>query len=110
MFSAFIGIDWSGARGARQPGIQIAMARPGRATPETLLADDGRHWGREGVRDRLVAEAAAAGGPVLAGIDFAFAHPFHDEGAYYPGLAASPADAPALWRMVEAICGDDLHL
>ena len=111
MFSAFIGIDWSGAKGARQPGIQLAMARPGNDAPDTWLADGGRHWGRDEVRDRLLAEASAANGaPVLVGIDFAFAHPFHDEGAYYPGLAASPADAPALWQMVETVCAGDLHL
>ena len=111
MFSAFIGIDWSGAKGARQPGIQLAVARPGNDAPDTWLADGGRHWGRDEVRDRLLAEASAANGaPVLVGIDFAFAHPFHDEGAYYPGLAASPADAPALWQMVETVCAGDLHL
>ena len=111
MFSAFIGIDWSGAKGARQPGIQLAMARPGNDAPDTWLADGGRHWGRDEVRDRLLAEVSAANGaPVLVGIDFAFAHPFHDEGAYYPGLAASPADAPALWQMVETVCAGDLHL
>ena len=111
MFSAFIGIDWSGARGPRQPGIQLAMARPGQGVPDTWLAEDGRHWGRDDVRDRLLAEASAGNGaPVLVGIDFAFAHPFHDEGAYYPRLAASPADAPALWHMVETVCADDRHL
>ena len=111
MFSAFIGIDWSGARGPRQPGIQLAMARPGKGVPSTWLAKDRRHWGRDDVRDRLVADASAANGsPILVGIDFAFAHPFHDEGAYYPGLAASPADAPALWHMVETVCADDRHI
>ena len=111
MFSAFIGIDWSGARGARQAGIQLAAARPGNGVPDTWLADDGRHWGRDNVRDRLLAEASETiSAPVLVGIDFAFAHPFHDEGAYYPGFAASPAEAPALWEMVETVCADDLHL
>ena len=79
MFSAFIGIDWSGARGPRQPGIQLAMARPGQGVPDTWLAEDGRHWGRDDVRDRLLAEASAGNGaPVLVGIDFAFAHPCQD--------------------------------
>ena len=111
MFSAFIGIDWSGARGPRQPGIQIAMARPGEAVPQTMLAADGRHWGREGVRDWLQQQASATSeAPLLVGIDFAFAHPFHDEGAYYPGLAGSPPDAAGLWQMVETVCGADPHL
>ncbi|MEL0303197.1 MAG: hypothetical protein VW989_05550 [Rhodobiaceae bacterium] len=112
MFSAFIGIDWSGARGPRQPGIQIAVASPGRAAPETVLAADGRHWGRDGVHDWLLATAAAAtaGSPVLVGIDFAFAHPFVDEDAYYPGLDDSPSDPAALWARVEAECAGDAHL
>ncbi|MEC7236791.1 MAG: hypothetical protein VXW17_02105, partial [Pseudomonadota bacterium] len=111
MVSGFVGIDWSGAKGPRQPGLQLAMAVPGRALPRTILADDGRHRGREEVRDWLLARAGLTeGGPLLVGIDFAFAHPFHDEGAYYPGLAGSPADASALWQMVEATCAGDKHL
>ena len=112
MFSAFIGIDWSGARGPRQPGIQIAAARPGRAAPETVLAADGRHWGRDGVHDWLLATAAAAtaGSPVLVGIDFAFAHPFVDEDAYYPGLDDSPSGPAALWARVEVECAGDANL
>lgn len=111
MVSGFVGIDWSGAKGPRQPGIQLAMAAPGSALPRTILADDGRHWGREGVRDWLLARAGVTeDGPLLVGIDFAFAHPFHDEGAYYPGLADSPPDAPALWQRVESLTADDPHL
>ena len=110
MFSACIGIDWSGARGPRQPGIQIARARDGRAAPETIRAADGRHWGRETIRDWLLAEADAARSPILVGIDFAFAHPFIDEGAYYPGLDDSPPAPDALWARVEAECAADPHL
>lgn len=111
MISGFVGIDWSGARGPRQPGIQLAMARPGAAVPQTVLAEDGRHWGREGVRDWLLARAdLTEDGPVMVGIDFAFAHPFHDEGAFYPGLESSPPDAVSLWQMVEATCAADPHL
>jgi len=117
MFSGFVGIDWSGAKGPRQQGIQLAVARPGNEAPATILTDDGRHWGRESVRDWLLAqiakrefEAGPESGPLMVGVDFAFAHPFHDEGAYYPGLDASPPDAAALWQMVAAVCADDPHL
>ena len=112
MFSAFIGIDWSGARGPRQPGIQVARARPGCDAPETLLPADGRYWGRGSVHDWLLAAAgeATAGSPVLVGIDFAFAHPFVDEGAYYPGLDDSPSGPAALWARIEAECAGDPHL
>ena len=111
MFDGFIGIDWSGARGPRQPGIQIARAGPGQGTPETVHTDDGRHWGRGSVFDWLLAESAmtTAGSPILVGIDFAFAHPFVDEGAYYPGLDGSPPGPAALWARVEAECAKDAH-
>ena len=91
MFRGFIGIDWSGARGPRQPGIQLAMAAPGGGAPLTLDPDGHRHWGREAVLDRLLALADAPDeAPLLVGIDFAFAHPFIDEDGYYPGLADAP--------------------
>ena len=111
MFRGFIGIDWSGARGPRQPGIQLAMARPGGAAPLTLDPADHRHWGREAVLDRLIVLAGGGvDGPLLVGIDFAFAHPFVDEDDYYPGLADAPRTPVALWARVEAECTDDPHL
>lgn len=111
MFRGFVGIDWSGARGPRQPGIQVARAGPGRTAPQTILSPDARHWGRDAVHDWLLAEAVAggAGSPLLVGIDFAFAHPFSDEDAYYPGLADAPRDPAALWARVEAESADDAH-
>lgn len=111
MFRGFIGIDWSGARGPRQPGIQVAQARPGHGAPVTVCPADGRHWGREAIHDWLLDRVAdPSGAPILVGIDFAFAHPFGDEGAYYPGLADSPPGPSALWARVESECADDAHL
>ena len=111
MFRGFIGIDWSGARGPRQPGIQVARAGPGHGAPATILPADGRHWGREAVCDWLLDEVAdRCEAPVLVGIDFAFAHPFVDQGAYYPGFAGSPSGPAALWARVEAECANDPHL
>ena len=125
--SAFVGIDWSGARGPRQQGIQIAAAMPGNMTPQRIDCPSsgkmGSKWGREAVFDWLLALARGAValpngfrqgyyGPVLVGIDFAFAHPFIDEGVYYPGLspALQPETPFALWQMIDHICAPDPHL
>ena len=87
------------------------MAAPGNGVPETLDPDGHRHWGRDAVRDRLLALADAPGeAPLLVGIDFAFAHPFIDADSYYPGLAGAPLTPAGLWARVEAECSDDPHL
>ena len=112
MFDRFVGIDWSGAKGPRQRGIQLSLARPGRAAPKRVDAPDGRAWGRDTVFDWLlqaVAPDADAGGSMLVGIDFAFAHPFADSNAYYPGLANAPDCPAALWQTIDIICAADPH-
>lgn len=108
-FSGFVGIDWSGARGPRQPGIQLSLASPGKTAPVSRFPDNARHWGREAVLDWLVDAVSKAEKPLLVGIDFAFAHPFHDRASYYPGLDDAPIDAPSLWARVETECGADPH-
>ncbi len=121
--SAFIGIDWSGAKGPRQQGIQLACATPGNAPPQRIDCPAGKNWGREAVFDWLL-ELAHQGaalvdpaqwrddGPVIVGIDFAFAHPFIDENCYYPSLstAAQPCNPTALWQMIDELCNQDPHL
>ena len=104
-FDMFVGIDWSGARGPRLRGLQVAACRPGKAAPALVPPPVGGYWTRRAVHDWLLA-LRADGHRVLAGIDFAFAYPRHDRGAYFPGVAASPATAPALWALVEELCAD----
>ncbi|MEC7571968.1 MAG: hypothetical protein VX394_07930 [Pseudomonadota bacterium] len=104
-FDMFVGIDWSGARGPRLRGLQVAACRPGKAAPVLVPPPGGGYWTRRAVHDWLLA-LRADGHRVLAGIDFAFAYPRHDRGAYFPGVAASPATAPALWALVEELCAD----
>jgi hypothetical protein len=111
---AFIGIDWSGAKGPRQLGIQLALAATGDVTPARMNCPNGRAWGREDVAMLLeeMALRRATEGPVLAGIDFAFAHPFVDQGAYFPGLDGvdQPQSPSALWRLIDTVCTDAPHL
>lgn len=97
-FGHFVAIDWSGAAGRVQPGIAIAIA--GGDGPPRLVRGAER-WSREAalqwLRNELPAEA-------LIGVDLGLAFPFADRGAYFPGWDRSPADARALWALVDAIC------
>ena len=110
--SGFIGIDWSGARGPHQTGIQVALARPGRDAPTRVCPPASENWGREAIRDWLIDMAAATplGRPILVGIDFAFAHPFIDRHAYFPGLQDAPITPAALWQLIDEVCCDEPHL
>ena len=125
MFDRFVGIDWSGAKGPRQTGIQLSMAVPGRGVPTRIDPPSGHLWGRQAVLEWLVRAAnvstgtggdgngnrsnESARGSILVGIDFAFAHPFCDENAYYPGLAGAPETPAALWQCIADICKNDGH-
>ncbi len=106
-FSTFAAIDWSGAVGARQPGIAVALADASGGPPR--LVRPGHIWSREDVADWL-AEAAAAGTAMLVGADFSFGLPHHDAGSYFPELAIGPGDMPALWRLVDDVCRHEAHL
>ena len=104
-FRHFLAIDWSGAKGRRQKGIALALADGAGGPP--VLVERGRGWGREDVlallRDDLPADT-------LVGMDLGIALPFADCGAYFPGLADSPPDAPALWALIDAVCEEDPNL
>ncbi|QEH77653.1 hypothetical protein EIK56_05545 [Sphingomonas sp. C8-2] len=104
-FRRFACIDWSGAKGDRQKGIAVAVSDgPGR-TPKLIE----RTWSRGAVLDWLL-DHARRDSDLLVGIDFSTAFPFLDAGGYFPGWAESPADARALWRLVDEICAGDPHL
>lgn len=105
-FAHFAAIDWSGAVGPFQRGIAVAMCGTGRAAP-VLVAPPDRHWSREGVLAWLT---TALPPDTLIGLDLGPALPFADRGAYFPGWEESPADARALWALVEAVCADEPHL
>ena len=111
-FSAFIGIDWSGAKGERHGGLQLACAKPGKAVPETLAPPSHSRWSRPEVMACLAELAAQAGDQaVLVGIDFAFAHPFDDYNSYFPRANGLVPENPAsLWRLVDDVNADQRHL
>lgn len=95
-FTRFVGIDWSGARGARHPSVQVAICEVGDAPPALVLPPGGV-WSRAGVRDWL----AGLSGDVLVGMDAGF------------GFAAVPpftGPARALWAEVDSLCAAEPDL
>ena len=104
-FSNFVAIDWSGAVGVRQPGIAVAMCAVGNQAP--ALVRPGHIWSRTDVLDWLLDDLPAE---TLVGLDLSTSFAFADCGAFFPGWNESPADARALWALVESICADDPHL
>ena len=102
-FRHFIAIDWSGAAGERHKGIAMAIADADGGPP--VLVD--HNWSREDVlavlRDDLPPDT-------LIGLDLGIALPFADCGAYFPGLADGPNNAPALWALIDAVCRAEPHL
>ena len=49
-------------------------------------------------------------GEALVGFDLGISLPFADRGAFLPGWSESPADARALWALVDRLCADEPHL
>lgn len=101
-FAAFVGIDWSGAKGRTHRGVAIAEAC-GDDAPR--LVRPGHVWSRGEVFDWLLKRAAKE--PTLFGFDFSFAPPFVERGAYLPGEKDVPSDARNFWAYVDAKCRDE---
>ncbi|MEG3084584.1 hypothetical protein U1707_13105 [Sphingomonas sp. PB2P12] len=106
-FTRFTAIDWSGARGHRHKGIAVATCQAGDATPVLVSPPHGPAWSRADVLAWLLDQRDSA---MLIGLDLSFAFPFVDHAGYFPGWQESPADARALWGLVESLSSDDPHL
>lgn len=106
-FTRFAAIDWSGAKGARQKGIAVAVCNAGEEVPALLAPGGG--WSRLTILDWLLAHADGES-DMLIGVDFSHSLPFADRGAFFPDWPDSPADARALWRIIDEIgaADDDL--
>ena len=107
-FDLFVGIDWSGAKGAAHRGISVFSCGPGHQQPKRVPPPHNkRAFCRADVITYLEAEAQSA--KVLAGIDFAFAYPIDAQGHYFPELPKSafqPSSATELWQLIDGICHD----
>ncbi|WP_374541493.1 hypothetical protein [Sphingorhabdus sp.] len=105
-FSRFACIDWSGAVGEFPPGL--ALAEIGQSDPPRLIGPQ-RRWSRQAILDWLH-DVADAQDDMLIGFDLSLGFPFLDHGCYFPGWADSPADARALWALIDGLCTADRHL
>ncbi len=105
-FTRFAAIDWSGARGHRHKGIAVAICETGKAAPVLVAPPSAGAWSREDVFDWLLSQDT----PTLTGLDLSPAFPFVDRDGYFPGAPDSPADARALWALVDKASAADPHL
>lgn len=96
-FQRFVAIDWSGAKGTRHKGIAVALCEAGMAAPRLLQRE--RPWSRQEILDWL-REVGGDAQRTLIGMDFSFAPPIAERGAYLPGEAV-PETARAFWKFVE---------
>jgi hypothetical protein len=105
-FARFLAVDWSGAKGARQKGIALAVAHAGGGAPVLVTPPDPKGW----ARSEVLALIAGLDAPTLVGLDLGISLPFVDAGAFFPGWDASPADARSLWALVDSLCAGHPHL
>lgn len=105
-FGHFLAVDWSGAKGARQKGIAVALAKAEGGAPLLLTPPDPRGW----ARTEVLALLKALDVPTLIGLDLGISLPHADAGAFFPGWDASPVDARGLWALVDALCAADPNL
>jgi len=104
-FEHFAAVDWSGAAGERHRGIAVAICGEGNAAPR--LVHPKRKWSRGEVLRWLLDELPVA---TMVGLDLGISLPFADRRAFFPGWSESPANARALWALVDALCAEDPHL
>lgn len=96
-YSQFACVDWSGAKTERPAGIAVATI--GLTGPPALLTPSPR-WSRNDV-GRWLERLAEQRSDILIGFDFSMSLPFYDQGSYFPDWHESPADARALWQLID---------
>jgi hypothetical protein len=105
-FTQFLAVDWSGAKGPRQKGIALALAKADGGAPVLIAPPDPKGWARGEVLTLLRALEV----PTLVGLDLGMSLPHADAGAFFPGWDASPPDARGLWALIDRLCAGHPHL
>lgn len=106
-FTHYVGIDWSGAKGRRHPGLAVAVCRAGDNAPDIIVPPSGkRSWSRLEISDWIARGMGLRDGSrALIGIDSAFSLPYVDNGAFFPGDNL-PKTAQTLWPFVDTLSAD----
>lgn len=107
-FERFIAVDWSGAR--KSGKICLAECWAGTSAPRLVQPPESRLWSRSAIIYWLEKEAKHVESKILLGLDFGFAFPYCDEGAYFPGHPESPAGIRDLWATIDDMCLDSKDL
>ena len=102
-FGRIVAIDWSGAK-SPEKRIQVAEYLPGKNIVTLVPPPRKSKWTRTMVWDQYFGGDSIES--ALIGIDFAFAYPYCDKGAYFPGHPQTPPNVTSLWAEVDAICAD----
>lgn len=102
-FDYFVGIDWSGAKGTVQKGLSVAFCDQAGLCMQ-LPPPHHPHWSRPAILHWI--EAPSLKGRLFIGIDSAFACPFVDKAAYFPGyhMPDAPKSAQNLWSVLSRCC------
>ncbi len=100
-FDKIVAIDWSGAK-PQYRNIRVAEYLPSKNNVTLVAPPSGGNWTRTIVREQYFSGNSSK--TILVGIDFAFAYPYCDEDAYFPGHRETPANVTSLWAEVDRIC------
>ncbi len=101
----FVGIDWTGAKGRRHPGLKVAVCEQGTGAPALVAPPSGlKNWSRAEC-SRWIADGLGLpkNARALVGIDAAFGYPFDAQVGYLRGDSNSKC-APDLWQEIGAEC------
>jgi hypothetical protein len=106
-FDRFVAIDWSGAAGEYQAGIQVAEIDTETKRLRLIRPPRGSHWSRERILEFIT---RANDGRTLVGFDFAFSLPWNRDLQSLPVCFGGLSGARALWTFIDDFCNGSTFL
>ena len=104
-FSHFAGIDWTGAKGKRHPGLKVAVCESGDMAPKLVTPpSNSKNWSRQEFTNWIACGLGLpASARCLVGVDAAFGYPFIETGGYLRGDVEGQ-NAYELWAEIAHAC------